>query len=257
MRAGAAAAAGAVAMLVSCTGERATRPAPSTTSTSPPTTSGPPSTATSTPASSTDLPGSVTFRAGRFSLPAGTALRVGLRASAPRLTVRRRGGGGALSVCPVTDASSPANPVGCVALEASGPVDLSAPGGVEIRATGSGATVDEVALSYAPVDRSTTVVTPPRPAGSCAATACEATFSLSPPQGGSFTLQGRAGGGRPRLTLQAEGGATAGSRVLATAEGGAALSISATLEPNAQAVVLYREQVEGAVGALTMEISWP
>lgn len=251
----------AVALLVSCTGgegtgERADRPVASSTSTDPLPSAGASSTTTSAPSSTTDPPGSVTLRVSGFTLPAETALRIGVRASAPRMTVRRRGVGVALSACPITDAGSPANLPACAALEASGTVELAAPRGVEIRATGAGATVEEVAVSYLPIDRSTTVVIPARPAGSCAV-ACEATFTLSPTQAGSFALQGRAGGGRPRLTLQARGGSPPGSRVLATVEGGAALSISAVLEPSAEAVLLYREQVEGAVGALTMEISWP
>ena len=265
MRARAGAGAAAVALLVSCTGgdgagEGAARPAASTTSPASATTStGPAGASTTTVAAvpGADPPGSVTLRATRFVLPAGAGLRVVVSASSPRLTVRRRGSAGALSVCPVPDATSTVSPAGCVDLGAGRDVDLGSGRGVEIRAGGAGATVDEVTVTYLPRDRSTTVVMPSRPAGSCAATACQATFSLSPSRGGSFALAGRAGGGRARLTLRAEGPAGGGSRVLATAEGGAGLSITATVEPSIEAVLEYNEQVDGAVAPLVMEISWP
>lgn len=249
-------------LLVSCTGGDGTggearRPASSTTS-------GPPSTpATTTPTTTAPAdpqagpPGSVTLRAAGFTLPAGAGVRVVVSASSPRLTVRRRGPGGALSACPVPDATTAANPAACVDLVAGSDVDLSPARGAEIRAAGAGARVEEVSLTYLAQDRSTTLVTPARPAGSCAATACLATFSLSPPRAGSFALVGRASGGRPRLTLRAERPPNGGSRVLATAEGGGALSITATLEPSVEAVLEYHEQVDGAVGAVVMEILWP
>ena len=262
MRARTGALAAATALLVSCTGgdgagNEATRRATSTTSGPTSTTPATSSTTTAPAPPGTDPPGSVTLRATGFTLPAGAGLRVVVSASSPRLTVRRRGPGGALSVCPVADAATAANPADCADLGAGRDLDVGPSRGVEIRATGTGATVDEIAVTYLPQDRSTTIVTPARPAGSCAATGCRTTFSLSPAQAGSFALDGRPGGGRPRLTLRAEQPAGGGSRVLAMAEGGGALSITATLEPSAEAVLEYYEQLDGAVAALAMDISWP
>ena len=80
---------------------------------------------------------------------------------------------------------------------------------------------------------------------------------MTPARAGSFALSGRPGGGRPRVTLRSEGPTPGGSRVLATAEAGGALSITATLEPSAEAVLEYREQLDGAVAPLVLDISWP
>ena len=51
--------------------------------------------------------------------------------------------------------------------------------------------------------------------------------------------------------------ATPANRMLATVEGGGALSIRATLEPGAEASLLHHEQGPGAVAPVTAEISWP
>jgi len=201
--------------------------------------------------------GSITFRARGFTLPAGGGLRVILRPASSRVTVLRSGVGGALSVCPVSDATAPVVPAGCADLGTERAVELGSGTGVEIRSAGVSTSVDEVAVTYLPVDRSMTLVTPARPAGSCAATACEAAFSLGPARAGSFALDARGAGGRPRFVLQAVSSVGGASRTLATVEGGGALSIRATLEASAEAVVLSREQLDGPIGALTMEISWP
>lgn len=251
-------------LLVSCTGgdgaagRSGLQPSTLAPPTTVPATSGATASSTTTIAgpSAVDPPGSVTLRVAGFTLPPGAGLRVVVAASSPRVILRRQGAGGGLSACPVADAVTPVDPAGCADVGAGRTVDLGAHRGVEIRSGAAGVAVEEVAFSYVPVDRSTTVVIPARPAGACATTACEAAFSLAPAQGGVFTLDGRAGGGRPRLVAEAVTSA-GGSRVLATVEGGAALSIRATLEPSAQAVVRYREQAEGPVAALSMDISWP
>lgn len=216
----------------------------------------PASTTPSVAVPAADPPGSLTLRIDGFTLPAEAAIRVVVRASSPHLTVRRTGAGGALSVCPVADVSGSADPSGCVDLGAGRDVDLGGGRGVEIEARGGVATVEDVALTYLPVDRSMTIVTPARPASTCSATPCEATFAVTPARPGPFSLAAQPGGGRPRLTLRSEV-AGAPPRVLATVAGGGALSITATLEPAAEAVLLYREQMEGPVAALPMEISWP
>ena len=231
---------------------------PSNTSTTVPATT-PTTVTTTTPVA--DPAGSVTLRVASFTLPdprtGGTGLRVLVRASAASLRVRRRGAGGAVSVCPVAGAAAPVAAGDCVDLGTGATVDVRFTGGVELRAAGATAAVEEVGVTYAPVDRSTTIVTPARPAGACAAQACQATFSLTPARPGSFTLDGRAGGGRPRLVLVSTPLGGGSSRTLATVEGGGSLSIRATLEAGAEATLLHHEQGEGAVAPVTAEISWP
>ena len=252
----------AAAVLAGCTDGRGTgggevtttsSPASSTTSTAPATTT---STAPTT-TSPTDPAGSVTLRVTTFTLPdtraGGTGLRLVVRAASPSLRVRRRGGGRAVSVCPVASVAGPVANAECVDLGPGATVDVRATGGVELRATGGDAALDEVGLTYVPVDRSTTVVTPSRPAGACAAQPCQTTFSLVPGRPGSFTLDGRAGGGRPRLVLVA----SPSGRPLATVEGGGLLSIRATLEPGAEATLLHHERGPDEVAPVTAEISWP
>lgn len=265
MRAPAAAAAAAFTLLAACAGGDAPgtgRPVAGPTSTIPPTRSAPSPTSMSAPtttvptASNADPPGSVTFRARQFFLPANGGVRVLVAAASSQVTVRRTGVGGALSVCSIADAITPAGPGACSELGAERVVDLGRQSGVEIRAGDAGARIEEVTLSYFPSTRSTTVVLPARGFGSCTA-ACEATFSLGPPRAGPFTLVSRGSGSRPRLVARADGGSAGPSRVLATVEGGGPLSINAVLESAVEAVVLYREQLDGVVGALAMEISWP
>jgi hypothetical protein len=239
---------------------------PATSSTAPSNTSttGP---ATTVPAVSSTTPAAdpavnpVTLRVTGFTLPdlraGGTGLRVVVRASSGSLRVRRRGAGGAVAVCPVAGATAPVAPGDCADLGAGATVDVGFTGGVELRATGAGAAVEEVGVTYAPVDRSTTVVTPARPAGACAAQPCQATFSLSPARPGPFVLDGRAGGGRPRLVLVSTPLGGGPTRTLATVEGGGSLSIRGTLEGGAEATLLHHEQGEGAVAPVTAELSWP
>jgi hypothetical protein len=230
-------------------------PAPTTSSTVTtlaPTTS----TSTSSTTSSTTLPaGAVTLRVTGFTLPevaaGGTGLRLTVRAASDRLTVRRRGGGGGVSVCPAAGAVIG----GCVDLGAGATIEVPSAGGVELRAAGARAAVDEVSVTYVPADRSTTIVTPARPAGACAAAPCEATYSLTPGRAGAFVLDGRAAGGRPRLVLTAAGAGS--NRTLALVEGGAALSIRATVEAGSEARLLHHERSEGAIAPVTAEISWP
>jgi hypothetical protein len=136
-------------------------------------------------------------------------------------------------------------------------VEVRFVGGVELRATGGDASVEEVTVTYVPGDRSTTVVTPARPAGACAARACQATFSLTPARAGSFSLDGRAGGGRPRLVLEARPVGAGSNRMLATVEGGGSLSIRGTLEAGMEASLLHHEQTPDPVAPVTAEISWP
>ncbi len=227
-------------------------------------------TSTVTPAPSTVAPtstvlrpdaGTVTLRVTGLTLPAagagGSGLRVIVRAASPRLVVRRGGGAGAVEACPVPEGTGRV-PDRCVDVGPDQLVTIAA-GGVEVRATGAGATVDELVVAYLPMSRATTIVTPGRPAGSCAARACEATFSLLPGGPGAFELDGRAGGGRPRLVLTsfAAGGPASSNRTLATVEGGGSLSIRATLEAGSEARLLHHEQGDGVIAPVTAEILWP
>ena len=257
----------ALVVLTGCTGggstgERGPATAPTVTSTAPPT--APPTGPTTTvPATTTALPaGSVTLRVTGFTLPdlrsGGTGLRLLVQAASPRLTVSRRGAGGAVSACPATGATAPVTPRDCVELPAGGAVDLAS-GGVELRATGADAAVDDISVVYAPSTRATTVVTPARPAGECTARACEATFTFLPTRSGAFLLEGRGGGGRPRFVLTAVPlvAGTGSNRTLATVEGGGQLSISATLDAVSAASLLHHEQGPGPVAPVTAEILWP
>ena len=238
-------------------------PAP-TASTAAPSTSAvpaPSSTVTSAPGPTTSVAaGSVTFRVTGFTLPdaraGGTGLRVLVRSASERLNVRRRGGAGAVSVCPARLSIPSANDGACADLPAGGAVELPFLGGLELRAAAGAVTVDEVAVTYVPATRATTVVTPARPAGGCQATACEATFALTPGRAGNFVLDGQGAGGRSRLVLTAVG-AGVSNRTLATVEGGGFLSIRATLEPGAEARLLHHVQDPGPVAAVTAEILWP
>ena len=262
MRAGPGVVAAAMVVLVACTGGDGgdQRPEPTSTTAVPTT---PATTVTTAPTTTqpVDQAGSVTLRVTGFSLPdvrsGGTGMRLLVRASSPRLTVRRRGGGGAVTVCPVTNATVPAPGADCVDLGPQAAVEVRFVGGVELRATAGDAAVDEVGVTYVPVDRSTTIVTPARPAGACAARACEATFSLTPARAGPFALDGRAGGGRPRLVLEARPTAGGSNRMLALVEGGGSLSIRGTLEAGMEATLLHHEQGPDAVAPTTAEISWP
>ena len=228
-------------------------------------TSSPPTSSTTTaPAPSTTtttaVAGSVTFRVTAFTLPdtraGGSGLRVLVRSSSPRLTVRRRGGAGAVSVCPIALSTPSPNDGACADLPAGGGADLPFLGGFELRATGVQAAVDEVAVTYVPATRAVTLVTPARPAGACQATPCEATFALAPGRAGGFVLDGQGAGGRPRLVLTAVG-AGASNRTLATVEGGGALSIRATLDATSEARLLHQEQGPGPMAPVTAEILWP
>ena len=222
-----------------------------------PSTTGVPAPSTTT---SVAAPGSVTLRATGFTLPdvqaGGTGLRVLVRSASERLTVRRRGGGGAVAACPIALSIPSPNDGACVDLPAGGALELPFLGGVELRATGAPAGVDEVAVTYVPATRATTLVTPARPAGACQVTACEATFALVPGGAGAFVLTGQAGGGRPRLVLTAVG-AGVSNRTLATVEGGGSLSIRATVDAQSEARLLHHEQGPGPIAPVTAEILWP
>ena len=221
---------------------------PSTTSTVAPVT-----TSTTAPLVPT---GSVALRVTGLTLPdlraGGTGLRVTVAAAGPTLTVRRRGGGGAVSACSAAGGQ-------CVDLGPGATVELAAAGGIELRATAADAMVDEVTVTYLPATRSTTLVTPARPAGACAVRACEATYSLVPGRSGPFVLDGRGAGGRPRLVLTAvpSNSGPGSNRMLATVEGGGILSIRATLEPGSEASLLHHDEGPNAVAPLTAEILWP
>ena len=269
MRVGPAAVVVALVVLSACsTGDGGRFPTRETTSTAavpaPSSPAVPASSTTVAPAASTSTTvvpsGSVTFRVSGFSLPdtrsGGTGLRVLVRSSSERLTVRRRGGGGAVSACPVALSIASPNDGACADLAAGGAVELPFVGGVELRATGAQVALEEVTVTYVPASRATTVVTPRRPAGACEAAACEATFALVPGGAGVFVLDGQAGGGRPRLVLTAVG-AGVSNRTLATVEGGGSLSIRATLEAGSEARVLHQEQGPGPVAPVTAEILWP
>lgn len=264
MRAGPRVIAVALTVLGGCTGGDGTgagvpTTAPTVTATAAPTTVStvPRTTTTLAPA------GSVSLRVTGFTLPdlrsGGTGLRLLVQAASPRLTVSRRGGGEAVTACPVASASAPLTRGDCVDLRAEGAVELPASGGVELRATGPDAAVDDVSVTYEPAGRGTTVVTPSRPAGACAARPCEVTFSFLPPRPGPFALDGRASGGRPRFVLSAvPSTAGAGSnRTLATVEGGGPLSIRASLDAVSTATLLHHEQGPGRMASVTAEILWP
>jgi hypothetical protein len=204
--------------------------------------------------------GSVAFRMTGFILPdtraGGTGLRVLVRSSSERLSVRRRGGAGAVSVCPIALAIPSPRDGACVDLPPEGAVELAFLGGVEARATGGAAMVDELVVTYVPATRTTTVVTPARPAEFCRVRPCETTFALVPGGAGAFVLDGQGGGGRPRLVLTAVG-AGGSNRTLATVEGGGSLSIRATLEAGSEAKLVHHEQSPDPVAAVTAEILWP
>ena len=231
-------------------------------STAPSTTSQGPSTSI-TVAPTTAPAGSVTLLATGITLPdirsGGSGLRVLVQAASPRLIIRRRGGGGPVTVCPVAGPTAPVNIGECVALGPDSAVDIGFVGGVELRATGADAAVEEVGVSYLPAARTTTLVTPARPAGACAARPCQATFSFLPGRAGAFVLDGRPAGGRPRLVLTSTdaAGAPDSNSTLATAEGGGSLSIRATLEAGSEARLLHHEQAADAIAPLTAEILWP
>lgn len=207
-----------------------------------------------------DPPGAVTLHVTGMTLPdtgaGGGALRVLVRPASPGLTVRRRGSGGAVTACPIASVAGPATSAACVDLVADRAISVAA-WGVELEAAGADAVVDEVTVTYVPADHSLTLVTPARPAGACGVRPCEATFSLTPPEAGTFSLGGRAGAGRPRLTLSSNSAPGGSISTLATVEGGGNLSISATLDGVAPATLAYRDGSSGAVPAFTAEILWP
>src|SRR4051794_5876581 len=129
VRAGAALAALAVVALVGCTGgdgggrsgggATTTRDSPSTTLASTSTTVAP----TTTAGLTGDPTGTVTLHATGFVLPAGgSGLRMLARPAGQRVTVRRQGGGGAVSACPAIDVAGPAGPGGCAPLEDGHPL---------------------------------------------------------------------------------------------------------------------------------------
>ena len=240
--------------------------------TSAPSTSTPVATSTTAPVTTTtgatavtDPPGAVTLHATALVLPdtraGGGGLRVVVHPASGDVVVRRPGtgtgaGAGALSACPVADAVAAVSAAACVALDAGRAVDLPMRG-VDIRATGGDVAVDEVTVTWVPADRSMTLVTPARPAGACAAQPCQASFSVTPPRPGAFSLDGHPGGGRPRLVLVSNTPAAGSIRTLATVEGGGSLSIRATLQAGEQAVLTYSEQGAAAVAALPADVSWP
>lgn len=258
MRVGPVAVVVAVAVVGACsTGDGGRFPTSPTTATS-----AAPATSTSVAPSTTTTvvaAGSVTLRVTGFTLPdvraGGSGLRLLVRSSSERLTVRRRGGGGAVSVCPIALSLPSPNDGACSDLPAGGAVELPFLGGLELRAAGAQAALEEVTVTYVPASRATTLVTPARPAGACPA-ACDTTFALIPGGAGSFVLNGQGAGGRPRLVLTAVG-AGVSNRTLATVEGGGSLSIRASLEAGSEARLLHHEEGPGPTAPMTAEILWP
>lgn len=185
----------------------------------------------------------------------GSGLRVLVRSSSERLTVRRRGGDGPVSACPIALSIPSPTDGPCPDLPAGGAVEVPFRGGVELRANGGQAAFDEVTVTYVPLSRAVTLVTPARAAGACQP-ACEATFALVPGGAGTFLLSGQGGGGRPRLVLTSVG-AGVSNRTLATVEGGGSLSITATLEAGSEARLLHHEEGPGPIAPVTAEILWP
>lgn len=261
MRVGPVAAAVALLLAGACsTGDRGSFPTREATSTS--TSVAASTTVTAAPTTTTTIvpAGTVAFRMTELILPdtreGGTGLRVLVRSLSERLSVRRGSGAGAVSVCPIALAIPSPRDGACVDLPPGGGVELAFLGGVEARATGAAAMVDELVVTYVPATRATTVVTPARPAGVCQARVCGTTFALVPGGAGAFVLDGQAGGGRPQLVLTAVGPGLS-NRTLATVEGGGSLSIRATLEAGSEARLVHREQGPGAVASVTAEILWP
>jgi len=207
--------------------------------------------------------GTVILRVTGLTLPApgpgGSGLRVVVQAATDRLVVGRTGGTGAVTACPVAGPSGPPDAGGCVDLGSSGAVVTIPAAGVEVRATGAAATLDELAVNYRPAGRGTTIVTPARPAGACAPAPCEAVYSLVPAGAGAFVLDGRPAGGRPRLVLTAVSApnSAVSNRTLATVEGGGSLSIRATLEAGSEARLLHHDEGTGPISPVTAEILWP
>ena len=244
-------------LLGACTGGDGTGIGPTSTApTVPPTVAPTTSTVAPTTTLVTDPAGAVTLRIKGRTLPGGTGLRVVVKATSPELTVRQRGAGAGVAVCPVAGVTAPP-PDHCRVLAANGTVQLPFTGGVELRATGPDAAAEELTLTYVATDRTMTLVTPARPAGACAGRPCETTFSLVPGRAGPFTLDARGGGGRPRLVLTTAPAAGGQGRTLATVEGGGLLSIRATLEAGWDATLLHHEQGPDPMAAVTAEISWP
>ena len=249
----------AVVLTAACTGGEGgsfTPPTTSSRATSGAPTSAPPTSITTVPV--TDPAGSVTLRVRGLVLPdtrsGGSGVRLLGRAASPRLTVRRVGGGGPVTVCPAAGPTAAVLAGERVGLGPGGVVDIAFVGGVELRATGADVAVDEVGLTYLPAARATTVVTPARPSGACATASCEATFSLVPGRAGAFILDGPGAGGRHRLVLLATPapGGPGSNRTLATVEGGGSLSIRATLEAGTEARLFHHQQGPGPVAPLTV-----
>jgi hypothetical protein len=247
--------AAAMIAMAACTGGDGTGAPTSTVAPSSSTALATTTTAAPTTTAVVDPAGSVTLRVRGLTLPdlraGGTGLRVVVRAASDSLTVRRRGGGGGVSACPLASGD-------CVEIRPDAAVAVGFAGGVELRATGAEVATDELAVTYLPAARTTTLVTPGRPAGACAARPCEATYSLTPVGAGPITVDGRGGGGRPRLVLTTSPAGTTGSnRTLATVEGGGSLSIRATVEAGWDATMLHHQQEPGVIAPVTAEISWP
>lgn len=219
--------------------------------------------ATTVAPSTTVAPGgAVTLRVSGLTLPdiaRGSGLRVMVRSASPRLVVRRRGGAGGVSVCPVDRPSGPVEAGSCVELPPQGEVSVAFLGGVDVRGAGSAATVDELSVAYVAADRSMTITTPARPAGECAPAPCEAVYSFVPGGAGAVRVDAHPAGGRPRLVLTAvpSTNTSVSNRTLATVEGGGLLSIRATVDAGSEARLLHQESGAEAVPSMTAEISWP
>jgi hypothetical protein len=225
--------AAAMIAMAACTGGDGTGAPTSTVAPSSSTALATTTTAAPTTTAVVDPAGSVTLRVRGLTLPdlraGGTGLRVVVRAASDSLTVRRRGGGGGVSACPLASGD-------CVEIRPDAAVAVGFAGGVELRATGAEVATDELAVTYLPAARTTTLVTP----------------------AGPITVDGRGGGGRPRLVLTTSPAGTTGSnRTLATVEGGGSLSIRATVEAGWDATMLHHQQEPGVIAPVTAEISWP
>ena len=157
-----------------------------------------------------------------------------------------------MTACPVAGPAAPVHAGDRVGLRSGAAVEISSVGGVELRAKGADAAVDEVGVTTLPVTRSTTLVTPARPPEASATAPCETTFSLLPGRAGAFLLDGHGAGGRPRLVLTATSapGISGSNRTLATVEGGESPSIKATLEDGTEVRMLHHQQSAGPVAPL-------
>lgn len=240
-----------------------TRPQPSIVGPSivdPTTSIAPAPEASSTAPATRPSPGSTTLHVAAVTFPGdeGDDLRVLLDPRSPSITVARTGGE-PLEACLTSGLGAAPDEGSCRTVE--GPTEVlvgaaTATSAIAIRPADASPpgpfSVDDLSITYLPGSRSMTVVMPSlAPTGaSCSAARCPV-LRVEPAGAGEFTLRATAPRGSPRLSLEA------GSRTLATVEGGNNLSIRATLDALSGARLVYLNPGSEAVPPLSMAIAWP